>query len=170
MPACAGTDLVSPVGNWVTTWTWGAGSCGSTGTTTDTTTVTKGTSGYVLSESNPNATISGTITCTVDSCVLSATQVQSDTSNGTNYTTLNPPITVGNGPVGIAITPRVDPSPGLLALLPGLHLDPAHYHAVLDQIMMLAADFHAGRSLCADLAGLKAFLLAHSSLISPGGG
>jgi hypothetical protein len=68
-------------GTWSTTVTFGAGDCGLTGTLQDIWTVTKGASGYVISASDPNQTLSGTFTCDSDSCELSAQISETGTLN-----------------------------------------------------------------------------------------
>jgi hypothetical protein len=85
---CGGSDSpLDPTGNWHATFAWGSGNCGLTGTKTGTTTVTNSPSGYLLSGTDPNATLTGTISCTTDQCKMSVAETESGTTtDGTAFT------------------------------------------------------------------------------------
>ena len=71
--AACGDELVDPTGNWRTTITWGSGDCNLSGTSDDTMTVTRQASGdYLIADSDPDVSITGSIVCSVERCDLSA--------------------------------------------------------------------------------------------------
>jgi len=78
-------------GNWLVTVLWTTGDCGLTGTETSTITITRDTSGtgYILSGSEPNVTLTGGIADDNGSCKLSASEANSDVfGDGTTIGTL----------------------------------------------------------------------------------
>ncbi len=112
---CSAAAAVDPTGNWNTTVTFGAGTCGAAGQAGPWTfTVTTTTTGYAMSSSDPNQTISGTLTCTADGCQLSAQAVGTGSYNdGTAYNeddafnlTLKPDKTIsGTGTANVTPAP-----------------------------------------------------------------
>lgn len=86
---CGGPQLLSPVGNWSTTWTWGQGNCSESGTSTDLITVIQASSNaYGLSDGTQGTTITGTMTCGTGYCLLSGEEsgATTDSQNGNEIT------------------------------------------------------------------------------------
>jgi hypothetical protein len=100
-------DTLSPLGNWSMTFSWGSGTCGITQPTATTLTLTDDPSGgYIINESDPSVTATGTVTCTKTDCKLSGSEagtLNGDPSTvGYNLTLKSDATISGSGSISVS--------------------------------------------------------------------
>lgn len=83
--AGCGGAILDPTGNWSLKMTPGAGDCDLEADDV-VITVTESTDGYLLSGSDPSVTVTGTVTCTDETCKLSVVEVGTLENDGVTIT------------------------------------------------------------------------------------